>query len=366
MVMVKVDSLFYELLQVSLGNREKLSRNPNDEEWAELFEISKKQTVAGLTFAALDRLSGVGQKPPLPILYEWIGVSEQIRQRNRFLNNRCCQLQRIMEEKNIRSSILKGQGIALYYDTPLQKLRQPGDIDIFVDCGREKAIEIAKQCGVEKPEWDYKHLHFNIWPDTEVEIHYRIEVLLNLWKNRKLQKWFKDHEEGLNLDHNVNHNDITTPSVEFNRFYILLHIYRHFLYEGIGFRQIIDYYFVLKTSSNVNISNQTDNLILTLQNFGMMKFARGLMWVMNEPLGMPDAWMICESDEKEGRYLLNQIMASGNFGHYDERLKVGQGKIGAIEAILKHNWHLLWHYPSDVIWAPIWIVWHKLWKLTRR
>jgi hypothetical protein len=87
------------------------------------------------------------------------------------------------------------------------------------------------------------------------------------------------------------------------------------------------------------------------------------MWVMHEVLGMPREWMLWEPDEKEGRYILEQVMMGGNFGHHDERLKHSGGKLGAVKAILTHNMHLLTHYPSDVIWAPVWIVWHKLWKM---
>ena len=102
-----------------------------------------------------------------------------------------------------------------------------------------------------------------------------------------------------------------------------------------------------------------------MRDFGMEKFAKGLMWVMHETLGMPCDWMLWEPDEKEGRYILEQVMTGGNFGHHDKRLKHSGGKLGAVKAILTHNMHLLNHYPSDVVWAPVWIVWHKCWKWTR-
>ena len=184
------ETLFFELLQVALGRRERLSSTPTEREWTELFEMSQKQAVAGVAFYALEKLGQAGQKPPLSLLYNWIGLSGKIRQKNQLLNKRCLQLQQRLKEKGYASSILKGQGIALYYDEPLQELRQPGDIDIYVDCGREKAIQLAHEFGQEHVEWDYKHLHLDIWKDTEVEMHYRVEVLLNLWKNRKLQRWF--------------------------------------------------------------------------------------------------------------------------------------------------------------------------------
>jgi hypothetical protein len=102
--------------------------------------------------------------------------------------------------------------------------------------------------------------------------------------------------------------------------------------------------------------------VAAVREFGMEKFAKGLMWMMHEALGMPREWMLWEPDEKEGRYILEQVMTGGNFGYHDKRLKHTGGKLGAVKAILTHNLHLLTHYPSDVIWAPIWIVWHKIWK----
>ncbi len=377
--------LFFELLQVAVGNRERLSRVPTAVEWSDLYEESERQAVTGILLQGIERLKASTDDTsnlPLELLLQWIGISEQIRQGNLSLTKRCKELQGKLVEIGHESSILKGQGVALYYDEPLRDLRQSGDIDIFVDCGLKGTIEIAHRLGVEKPEWDYKHLHLDVFEDAEVEMHYRVEVLLNLWKNRKLQKWFREHENELfahandNLNANLNANlnlkantdrtndtnGFVTPTVEFNVFYILLHIYRHFLYEGVGFRQIIDYYFVLK-NLNDNLNVNESYAYKAVREFGMTRFAKGLMWVMHEGLGMPREWMLWEPDEKEGKYILEEVMAGGNFGHHDERLKHSSGKLGAVKAILTHNMHLLTHYSSDVIWAPVWIAWHKLWKM---
>ena len=394
--MKELEDLFFELIQVALGKKVVLSKSPSEQEWGKLFEMARKQAVAGVAMAALEKLSEQGQKPPLEIIYEWIGLSEQIRQGNLRLNKYCKQLQRIFSEKGVRTSILKGQGIANYYDEGLRELRQSGDIDIYVDCGRENALQKVKGYGLEVKEWDYKHAQLDIWDDVAIEMHYRVEVMLNLWKNRILQRWFSKHREAIfgndngnlnlndrsaqrdacqskNVDLNVDVNTegVVTPTVEFNLFYILLHIYRHFLYEGVGLRQIMDYYFVLK-NFNVDLndnpdldlnSNRTRFAIDAIKEFGMERFGRGLMWVMKEVFAMPEEWMICEADEKEGRYILAQVMVGGNFGHHDQRLQHSSGKWNTVKQVCRHNWHLVSHYPADVIWAPVWFVWHKCWKM---
>lgn len=381
--------LFFELIQVALGKRRVLSRTPSEQEWQELFDMSEKQAIAGVAMAALEKLSGQEQKPPMDLLYEWIGLSEQIRQENLRLNKCCKQLQRMLGEAGLRSSILKGQGMLSYYDEPLRELRQSGDIDIYVDCGMEKALNVVQQFeGLSVESWDYKHAHLDIWDDVAVEMHYRVEVLLNLRKNKKLQKWFKNHEEEIfdtkdfkqsrigELENNNTNTDDTnrtdglvTPTVEFNVFYILLHVYRHFLYEGVGMRQLMDYYFVLKKSYLSRIrgletgTNQTKYAFDAIKEFGMERFSRGLMWVMQEVFALDRKLLIAEPLESEGRFILNEVMTGGNFGHYDERInKRGKGKLFTVMAICRHNWHLLRHYPSEVIWPPVWFVWHKCWK----
>lgn len=354
--------LFFELLQIALGNRERLSTAPSAKDWAEIYAESERQAITGILLHGIDQLFSE-QRPPQTLLLQWIGVGQMIEQRNRLMDSRCYELFEKLSSQGWRGSILKGQGIALLYNDELRKLRQSGDIDVYVDCGLEKSLVFAKSVGQQNIDWDYKHLHLNIWNDTEVEMHYRVEVLLNLRKNKRLQKWFKENEKQIFSDL----NGLTTPSTEFNVFYILLHIYRHFLYEGVGFRQIIDYYFVLKQlkveSLEFRDSSMLKESLAAVREFGMEKFAKGLMWVMQEALGMPREWMPWEPDAKEGEYILKQVMSGGNFGHHDKRLNHGGGKLNAVIAIMTHNYHLLTHYPSDVIWAPVWIVWHKLWKI---
>ena len=359
--------LFYELIQVALGNREELLRIPTDDEWSDIYDESEKQAVTGVMVAGLERLPKE-QRPEQELLLQWIGISEQIRQDNLRLNKCSKQLQRKLGEAGLRSSILKGQGILSYYDDSLRELRQSGDIDIYVDCDIEKALNVVQQFkDLNVESWDYKHAHLDIWDDVAVEMHYRVEVMLNQFKNRKLQKWFKNHTEEIfgHTEYKESTEMLVTPTVEFNVFYILLHIYRHFLYEGVGMRQLMDYYFVLKNlDDNVDLNSKRTNFAIdAIKEFEMERFAKGVMWVMQEVFALDRKHMIAEPSESEGRFILNEVMTGGNFGHYDERInKRHNGKFFTVIAICKHNCHLLWHYPSEVIWPPIWFVWHKCWK----
>jgi len=270
--MTRIRRFFFDLVQVALGNRAQLSERPSDKEWDVLYEMAIEQAMIGVLQQGLERLPDE-QKPYFDLLLEWTVTAQMIQAQNKTLDERCLELLRKLEKAGIRASILKGQGIAKLYrranvrqnnrltdhteTDALGSLRGPGDIDAYVDCGRKEAIERVERIGYSVEDWDCKHAHVRVWENTEVELHYRVEVLFNLFKNRKLQKWFKAHEneifgtskdsENTNKSRNRDNDGLVTPTVEFNVFYILLHIYRHFFTEGVGLRQIMDYYFVLKT-----------------------------------------------------------------------------------------------------------------------
>lgn len=348
--------LFFELLQVALGNRVVLSRVPSAQEWLELYIESERQAVTGLLLHGIEKLPAE-QRPSQAFLLQWIGVVQLIEQRNHLMDERCVELLKSLNDYGLHGSILKGQGVALLYEKDLRPIRQSGDIDVYVDCGQKRALEVAKSFGQESIEWDYKHLYLQIWDDTEVELHYRVEVLQNPWKNARLQRWFSEND-ALLYD---KRNGLTTPTTLFNIFYILLHIYRHFFFSGIGLRQIVDYYYVLRTVHNERLS--ADYPLDAVSQFGLERFSKGLMWVMHEAMGMSEEWMLWEPNQKEGEYILEQIMKGGNFGHYDKRLHRSNSKLGAVRNVINHNLHILSHYPSDTIWTPVWFMYHKLWKI---
>lgn len=364
-----MNDLFFDLIKASLGTCDKLPLIPTESEWYELFEIATKQSLVGVCFVGLQNLGAdaddgfekIGMSEELYL--DWMGMAAQINMKNELVNQQCEGLQKRLAAEGFRSSILKGQAVSMLYGEELRSFRQSGDIDVYVDCGREKAIDYARSIQGDV-DWDYKHLHLQVFDDTEVEMHYVPEVFLNLRKNRKLQKWFKEPEVVSSMFCIL--GDMVCPSVEFNLFYILLHAYRHFLYEGVGMRQLMDYYSVLNNEEVDESMRQ--RVFKTISSFGLTRFASGVMWVIKDVFGISEQLLLCEPDEKEGRYILNEVMTGGNFGHHDERLadEKTTGKMRSIKKILKHNLHLLTHYPGDTLWAPIWIVYHWCWKRMHR
>ena len=144
------------------------------------------------------------------------------------------------------------------------------------------------------------------------------------------------------------------PSVTFNAVYSLVHSFHHLIEEGLGLRHVVDYYYILKalpTEERLSVVN-------LLSKFGLLGVAKALMWVLKEVCRMSDDYLICEPDEKKGRFLLNEIMRGGNFGHYrnDNRMRNSAARMFA----------LLPYFPKEVLWVVPWKLWHKCWRLFNR
>lgn len=368
-----IENLFFELIRVAIGTQNALSRLPSSDDWMQLYNMAQKQSLIGVCFAALQKLGadadeGFARIGMNEMLYlTWMGMAAKIQQRNQIVDEQCVALQKRLSADGFRSCILKGQGVGQLYVEHLLGLRQSGDIDVWVPCGMQKALEYVNgrygRC-----EFDYINVHVPVFEGTEVELHWRVQALTNVFANRRLQKWL-DRPETVEMILGgkvtlANGSEIVTPSAEFDAFYILLHCYHHMFESGLGLRQLMDYYFVLKTLDSSPLKKESfNNTKALIRKFGMMRFAKGVMWLLQEVFGMNQDCMICDSDEHEGRFLLNEVMQNGNFGYHDERIKkVGNGKMSELWRNMQHNWHLVSHYPAEMCWQPIWLVYHYLWK----
>ena len=84
----------------------------------------------------------------------------------------------------------------------------------------------------------------------------------------RLQKWFRRYAD-LQCSHIVGlpdgAGDIAIPTMAFNVVYQLTHLYHHFFDEGIGMRQIIDYFLVVNDfSKNVFLDNKSSKITPSL------------------------------------------------------------------------------------------------------
>lgn len=352
--------LLFDLIQVAIGQRTELSYSPSKDEWFSLYNEATKQSVVGVAFEGVQKLPKE-QWPPQALLFEWIGVSEQIKQQNRLLNKRTSEVSKLFEDAGFRSCILKGQGNAIMYPNPYS--RTSGDVDIWVD-GDRKTIHDFVVSMVKNAEDGDMHITMPVFNDVMVEVHYKPRYMNTPRYDRCLMRFFDEYRD-VQFEHKVDLpgdvGQIAVPTAEFNIVYQMSHLMGHFFVEGIGLRQFIDYYYVLKAYKN---EEHRFDQTLVLQQTGMMKFAKGVMWVEKNCLGIEDDCMIVQPDEKIGKLILHEMLEGGNFGHYDERYKGRQnGLLARGFADTYRLLKLIKYFPSESIWKIIKKIDNQKWKL---
>lgn len=353
-----ITELFFSLIRQGIGIEEEFPKTPTPEEWAALFHLSTKHAIAGITFRGIESLPKE-QRPPKEILLQWYSISEKIKKRNKELTKKSISVSQKFKSEGFRNCILKGQGIALLY--PIPELRTPGDIDIWLEGGCEKVLKYIKKIVPDcKPK--YHHVDFNVLPGTAIEVHYRPTWMYNPLHNKRLQKYFTDKsQQQFTNEASTPCGNLAVPTTEFNQIYIPVHIYRHLFDEGIGLRQILDYYFVLK--QGFTNKEKTDCQAMFKQ-FGMSRFMHALMYVMQEVFKLSNEHVIISPDKKHGKHLLQEILISGNFGKYDPRYKQTARGLNFvhIKNQAKRSLMLITHYPSETLWNPLFKTWHYFWR----
>ena len=235
---------FFDYLRFSIGSAKEIPDSLKDADWKELYAIAQKQCLVGVLFDGIKKLPAeyVGMKKEL--LLQWMAESQILEKANVRLNDAAIQVSEWFRKKGFRTCILKGQGNTLMYPNPYS--RTPGDIDIWVEGGDKRVISFVRSISPHEKAC-YHHIEFPSYKGVEIEVHYRPSFLLCFWHNRKLQKYYervKDEQ----FSHRVmlgEQGEIAIPTAEFNLIFQLTHIFSHLMNEGIGLRQLVDYYFVI-------------------------------------------------------------------------------------------------------------------------
>ena len=242
--MLKQQKIFFDFLRFCIGSAKEIPSSLKEADWKELYAITKKQCLVGVLFDGIKKLPAehVGMKKEL--LLQWMAESQMLEKANVRLNDAAIQVSEWFRKKGFRTCILKGQGNALMYPNPYS--RTPGDIDIWVEGEDKRVISFVRSISPHEKAC-YHHIEFPSYKGVEVEVHYRPSFLLCFWHNRKLQKYYERVKEE-QFSHRVmlgEQGEIAIPTAEFNLIFQLTHIFSHLMNEGIGLRQLLDYYYVI-------------------------------------------------------------------------------------------------------------------------
>ena len=234
----------------------------------------------------------------------------------------------------------------------------------------------------------YHHIGFPEYNGVEVEVHFRPSFLFCFRHNRRLQEYYERVMDG-QFAHKVKlgeQGEIAVPKAEFNLIFQLTHIFAHLMNEGIGLRQLLDYFFLLKNTDfigntdgdgfllNTDFTDNTDRIggnadgvdrrLLQdeLRRLGLWEFAGAVMYIMKEVFGLEDNRLIVPPDVKRGRLVLKEVLEAGNFGQYDKRNWFGHSALGHNLQRLYRDMRLVRFFPAEALSEPFFRIWHFFWR----
>ena len=372
--MIKTSAIFL-FLNYCLGKKVDMSMVVAKIDWRQLYNFASRQALLGFCFDGIERLTKefseeLKQNPMgRDLLMTWMGAAQQIHRQNMKVNGVAAKLYSKFREDGLRCCILKGQGNALMY--PNAYSRNPGDIDVWVNASREDITEYAKRNFNLEDDIRIHHLETTM-DGVPVELHFFPCTMNNPIYNARLQKWFKRNAD-LQCSNVVSLPDgigeIAIPTTAFNVIYQLTHLYHHFFDEGIGMRQIIDYYYVVISDYLLVINDESlgirDTLQRELKYLGLWKFAGAVMYVLHEVLGLSEEKMIAPMDEKRGKLLLAEILNGGNFGKHFTKYGhfTQQGMAKKYFLKIWRNMHFVRYYPAEALSEPVFRTWHFFWRM---
>lgn len=354
-----------DLLRVALGNQGVDNVMPSDKDWRDFFVFCKDQAILGIGFSAVETMRNC----PKELMLKWYSLVVQIEKRNTYLNEVATEICQKMADMGLRCCLLKGQGVSALYPNTVR--RSSGDIDLWTEGNRENIIETVRYIH-NGAEVSLHHASVK-YKDVEIEYHFTPSYLINPIADRRLRQYYHDNQER-QFSHLIKldgcNQGIAFPTSDFNLVFMLSHAYRHFIYEGLGMRHVIDYWMVLQAWNEAGRMKEKD-VIRIISQCGMMKFLSAMMWVIGrlmvddeDRLSKGDcSWMLCELDEKEGRFLLEHIMQNGNFGRGNQSRQAIKDMRNPLKRYViqkKHTLSIYKHYPSELFWGLYHSIYYRI------
>ena len=447
----------FKFLKYCLGYNIDMGKVIAKMDWRQLYTFVSNQAIIGFCFDGIERLGNEYSEElkknsiERDLLMTWMGKAQQIRRQNTKVNTVASKLYSMLREDGLRCCILKGQGNALMY--PNVYSRSPGDIDVWVNASRSQITEYAKKHFEIGDDIRFHHIETSM-DGVPVELHFFPCSMNNPLYHARLQKWFRKNAD-LQCSNVVGlpdrAGDIAIPTSAFNVVYQLCHLYHHFFDEGIGMRQIIDYFLVVNDfSKNVFLDNifsnpsvslskgsstfspspsssgsgdvtapsrcseplrskdggpskvspsyagwdrldgsgdmasdasassasTTDSSASTaldvvqsdLKHLGLWKFAKAVMYVLHEALGLSEEKMIAPMDKKRGKLLLAEILNGGNFGKHFTKYGhfTQQGMAKKYFLKIWRNMLFVRYYPAEALCEPLFRTWHFFWRMKNK
>lgn len=327
--------LFFDLLHSGMwGRKPDLSLYDSFEpDWIYICKLANKHAVLGWIYDGINALPE-NIRPRKKLHLKLFSMLLNIEKSNRILNLTVQEISKIYNSANISFILLKGQGMASYYNRPNH--RQPGDIDAYI--GKEKyecANILLYENGAVSMHFENlkdKHRSFEF---KGVTIENHLDVV-RFYTSDYSKAWKIFQEEKLYAECNVvtfGDEKVYVPSPYFNSIYLLLHILQHLQTSGIGLRQVCDFMTVIRGSA---ADFDREMWIRDIRSLGLER-AYGVMACIGNIYFGIDSSLFPFYDSKYtvlAHKVMDDILEGGNFGREWKKQRFGDGNR------LKRNFHL--------------------------
>lgn len=317
--------------------------------WQRIHHLATVHTVRGVLFRAFYRLPEALQPTP-ELMAKWLVATDSIERRNRQMDAALDSFSRLFYANALRPLLLKGQGVAAFYEIPAQ--RECGDIDLgFPNPDHfARAVQLLQSEGIDlQPKPDGSRA--GRWEGVEVELHPRLFDLAN----PRLRGWLKSLTESQAIFHDTltlqSGLQVDVPSAAANLLLLNTHILKHLCGHGVGLRQFCD---MARACHALHASCDPETLREACKKVGIMRWTRQLHAVLTHCLGLPvDELPFPERDAEVSPRLLHAVLRDGNFGR--ERRKTDsvspfQSKMDTVAAYCRHLRLSATYAPAEAFW----------------
>ena len=384
---------FFELLKIIVGNQTRFSVVPSQKEWKQMFLFLQQQSLLGVALPMLKTLPRE-QCPTGDLPLVWYTLGDRLSLMNADLNRKCVEVSQWFEEHGFHTCILKGQGNAAMYPDP--SLRNSGDIDVWLwprmvnsEGGtvngerltvkgerlagtllsktslKKRREEILKfvRASLGKQDVFYHHVDFPMFEGTEVEVHFMPTWMNSYFNNNKLQRFLEaEAQASFSNETSIGAGQVIhTPTWVMNVVFQLIHIQKHLFAEGIGLRQVMDYYYLLLRRGS---EEECQKVLAVVHDLGLDTFLASLQWVLQQVFGLKDEYLIGATDKENGALLLGEILSGGNFGKFGANSDIGDSErlLVRMTKKLRRGWNFRHLVRDEVLWMPLFKTWQYFWR----
>lgn len=333
---------FFELLRAGLWEKDARLSQYKNIDFSAIQKLAEEQSVVGLITAGLEKVSDI--KIPKDVILQFVGSTLQIEQQNKAMNAFIADLIEKLRKEDIYTLLVKGQGIAQCYETPLW--RSSGDVDLLLsDSNYEKAkkvlIPLASSVETEYTHFKHQGMTINGW---EVELHGTQHSRLSKRVDDGIDTTQREVLYGGKVRSWMNgRTQVFLPAPDEDVIFVFTHILHHFFFEGIGLRQICDWCRLLWTYKDTLNHGLLESRI---QKMGIMTEWKAFAAFAVKWLGMPVEAMPFYSDDirwdSKADGICSFVLEVGNFGHKQRRDYSGM-------SYLKRKFISIWGRLSDML-----------------